>query len=66
MKLLVYNNRPYSIIVAKRGDKFEASISVHGATSVGETEQEAIDNLISKVGIMEYELKKGKDKLILG
>lgn len=66
LKLITYNNRPYSIIVKKNGDKVVASINVHGAIGYGVTEEEAIQNLREELGRIEQRSNRGKDKLLLG
>ena len=66
LKLVSYNNRPYSILVKPKGDKFVASISVNGAIAEGNTEDESIENLRIILGKLEQSTNKGKDKLLLG
>lgn len=66
LKLVTFNNRPYSIITKIVGNKTVASIQVHGATAEGDTEDEAITNLRIKLGKMEQLTNRGKDKLLLG
>lgn len=66
LKLVTYNNRPYSIMTKKSGDKIVASINVHGATAHGKDEEEAIQNLREELGRMEQRTNRGKDKLLLG
>lgn len=66
LKLVTYNNRPYSIMIKKSGDKIVASINVHGAIAKGANEEEAIQNLREELGRMEQRNNRGKDKLLLG
>lgn len=66
LKLVTFNNRPYSIRVTQKGIKYVATIPVHGATAEGNTEDEAIENLQIVLGKLERISNKGKDKLLLG
>ena len=68
LRLITYNNKPYSIIIRESENvgKKIACISVHGAKAEGDTEGDAIMNLRIVLGKMEQRTNIGKDKLLLG
>jgi len=68
LKLVTYKNKPYSIMLRKKGKEniIIAEINVHGGRAEGTTEDEAIENLQAVLGKLEHASNVGKDKLLLG
>ena len=68
LKLVTYKNKPYSIMLRKKGKQniIIAEINVHGGRAEGTTEEEAIENLQAVLGKLEHASNVGKDKMLLG